>query len=83
MFSCSRCEKHFSFPGTFDDHRIGDHAKRQRTCMTTEAMIAAGYTTNTLASGVIVWRAPQPEGGYDVVFKKEGDNGAIQANAQA
>lgn len=60
MYTCTakNCGKHFSFSGPFDDHRTGDHAKRQRTCKTTEEMVAAGWTTTSLKNGTVIWHPP-------------------------
>lgn len=61
MYTCTGCGKRFSFPGPFDDHRTGDHAKRERTCLETDVMIANGWTTSNLASGIVIWHVPMSD----------------------
>jgi hypothetical protein len=42
---CQGCKEYFNSTGAFDKHRTGKHGVDRR-CMTTEEMIAKGFSLN-------------------------------------
>jgi hypothetical protein len=67
MYQCSGCDKFFSHKGTFFAHRVGDHQLRTRHCMSTDEMLAAGFTSTEITGGKnkgkTVWRSAAPVDG--------------------
>ena len=43
---CQACKEYFNSTGAFDKHRTGKHGVDRR-CMTTEEMVAKGFSLNT------------------------------------
>ncbi len=58
---CGGCKKFFVGVSLFDAHRVGDTSKRERRCLTTEEMVAAGYNTERRPVRFIIEGVTRPE----------------------